>query len=168
VRMVGSVADILITKDMILSAKKAHAEYLLHLEKEKNEQRMKEAEKRKQETLANDRIEILERKKTIHKLIADQDTLEAAQVQEQDVAKQLIAEASSKLSVSLQHNDLKDAKVAQVMLCAGNTKLQETSQLLTKIREEKEKLQKKLAHVEQKEKAEVGLDPPPAKKMKRS
>ncbi len=47
------------------------------------------------------------------------------QIQEQDVAQQIIGEASAKLSLSLQKNDLKDAKVAQVMLCwkykvAGN------------------------------------------------
>jgi len=45
----------------------------------------------------------------------------------QDVAKQIIGEASAKLSRALQKNDLTDAKVAQVMLSAGNTKWQETS-----------------------------------------
>jgi hypothetical protein len=168
VRITGTVADIPVTKDLIICANKAHADYLIHLEKQKHEQRIKDEEKRKLEAEQKEKVEILERKQAICKLMAEQDSLEVAQMQEQDIAKQLIGEASSKLATSLQHNDLKDAKVAQVMLSAGNSKLQETSQHLTKIREAKQKLQKKLAQLELKGtgSSKAGLEPPAAKKKK--
>jgi len=85
-------------------------------------------------------------------------------MQEQDVAKQIIGEASAKLSRALPKNDLTDAKVAQVMLSLGNTMLQETSQQLTKIREDKEQLRKKLSDLQQQHKADDKLNPPLAKK----
>ena len=177
VRIYGPAANIPITKDMISCARKVHAEYLLYLEKERNEQKIKEEVKRKQELIAKERMDILERKSALfrskisilsRKLIAEQETLEVAQLQEQDITKQVMGEAATKLSLSVQHNDIKEAKVAQVMLSAGNAQLQDTSQQLAEIREEKEKLQKKYSHLEQKEKADVGLDPPAGKKMKRN
>jgi hypothetical protein len=67
---------------------------------------------------------------------------------EQETATQLISEASTKLSVSLKNNDLSGAKVAQVVLSAGNLKLQETSKQLLSIREEKEKCQQSLTKLE--------------------
>jgi hypothetical protein len=143
VRIMGPVADIPVTREMILCAKKAHAEYELHMEKEREEKRQKAAERQKMETAAKERNDNLRRQEEIVKKIHEQETVEAAQIQEQDVAQQIIGEASAKLSLSLQKNDLKDAKVAQVMLSAGNTKLLETSKQLTKIREDKELLRKK-------------------------
>src|SRR5206468_1439043 len=93
---------------------------LLYLEKERNEQKIKEEVKRKQEVIAKERMDILERKSALfrskisilsRKLIAEQETLEVAQLQEQDITKQVMGEAATKLSLSVQHDDIKEAKV---------------------------------------------------------
>ena len=47
---------------------------------------------------------------------------EQKQMLEQEIAKQLISEANTKLSESLKKNDLAGSKVTQVMLSAGNVK----------------------------------------------
>jgi len=63
--------------------------------------------------------------------------------------------------VSLQNNDTKGAKVAQVMLAAGNDQLQRTSKLLNDIREQKMKYKEKLNKI----KDLVDVDDGPPKKM---
>jgi len=60
--------------------KDAHAEYLLYLEKEKNEQKIKDEVKRKQELITKEGMDILKRKSATRKLIAEQETLEVAQL----------------------------------------------------------------------------------------
>ena len=62
-------------------------------------------------------------------------------MQEQETAKQLISEANLKLLSSLKNSDMVGAKVDQVMLSAGNEKLQATSTQLSVIRDEKQKYQ---------------------------
>ena len=100
---------------------------------DREEQKKKHAERQTLQSAAKEKNENLRRQEDIVKKIHEQDSLEAAQIQEQDKAQQIICEASTKLSLSLLKNDLKDAKVDQVMLSAGNTKLQDTSHQLAKI-----------------------------------
>lgn len=167
VRLFGSVTNIPITKELIASSRRAYTEYALQMEKEKNEKRVKEEEQRKQELISKEQKVVSAKKEALCKLINEQERKESEQMLEQETAKQLISEASSKLSVSLKNNDLSGAKVAQVMLSAGDLKLQETSKQLLSIREEKEKCQKKLRIMEHsKRDPTVVSDQPPAKKKK--
>jgi len=61
----------------------------------------------------------------LHGQLAEQAQLETVQMAEQETARQLISEASKKLSEAIQGtgNNLQGAKVAQAMLSAGNEKL---------------------------------------------
>ena len=102
---------------------------------------------------------VLASKESVCKVIKEQEELETQQMQEQETAKQLINEATLKLSASLKKTDMAGAKVAQVMLSAGNEKLQETSTQLFLIRDEKQKCQRKLAKLENKERGyHAGVD----------
>ena len=103
------------------------------MEKQKNEKRVKEEDQRKQELISKEQKVISDKKEALCKLINEQERKESEQMLEQETAKQLISEASSELSVSLKKNDLSGAKVAQVMLSAGDLKLQETSKQLLSI-----------------------------------
>ena len=53
--------------------------------------------------------------------------------QEEETAKQLISEASAKLSTAMKGKDLQQAKVAQVMLETGTAKLHDTSKEIQKL-----------------------------------
>ena len=79
--------------------------------------------------------------KRLHEQLAEQVLLEIAQMAKQGTARQLIAEASQKLSAAVQGtvNNLQGAKVAQAMLSAGNTKLNASTKQLADIKHEKEK-----------------------------
>jgi hypothetical protein len=167
VRLFGSVTNIPITKEMIASSRRAYAEYALQLEKENNEKRLKDEEQRKQELISKERIIVSVKKEALCKLINEQEKRESEQKLEQETAKQLISEASTKLSVSLKNNDLSGAKVAQVMLSAGNLKLQETSKQLPSIREEKEKCQRKLTKLEHSKRDPTAVPDEPAAKKKK-
>ena len=70
---------------------------------------------------------------------------------EQETVRQLIAEASQKLSAAVQGtaNNLQGAKVAQAMLSAGNAKLNASTKQLADIKHEKEKIEEKLRKLEQ-------------------
>jgi len=65
------------------------------------------------------------------------------QLAEQETARQLILEASKKLSEAVQGtgNNLQGAKVAQAMLSAGNEKLTASTKQLADIKHEKEKIE---------------------------
>ena len=69
---------------------------------------------------------------------------------EQETARQLIAEASQKLSEAVKGpaNNLQGAKVAQAMLSVGNEKLNTTTKQLADIKHEKEKIEEKLRKME--------------------
>ena len=69
-----------------------------------------------------------------------------AQTAEQETARQLISEASQKLSEAVQRkaNNLQGAKVAQAMLSGGNEKLTACTKQLGDIKHEKEKIEQKL------------------------
>ena len=84
---------------------------------------MKEEELKQQEMMSKEQKSRLDKKDVLCKLLTKQDKNEAEMMLEQETAKQLISEASTKLSTSLKNNDLAGAKVAQVMLAAGNEKL---------------------------------------------
>ena len=80
------------------------------------------------------------------KRLHEQVQLETVQMAEQETARQLIAEASQKLSAAVQGtaNNLQGAKVAQAMLSASNAKLNASTKQLADIKHEKEEIAEKL------------------------
>jgi len=134
------------TKELLQSVKRAHAEYALFLENERKRQVLEEEErKKKQEADETQRIK-QKAKNALLEQLKEQDRLEESQLQEQDTARELISEASRKLTEALQGTgkDIQSAKVAQVMLTAGNDKLNAAAKQLADIKQQKEKIQEKL------------------------
>ena len=101
----------------------------------------------------------------MRKQLHEQQILEETQIHEQETARALIGEASKKLTNALQNNDMKGAKVAQVMLTAGNDKLCETAKQLNDIRQVKLRFQEKLENLERELRPED--EQPATKKMKK-
>jgi len=87
----------------------------------------------------------------LHEQLAVQAQLEMAQIAEQETARQLISEASQKLSEAVQGkaNNRQGAKVAQGVLSVGNEKLTACTKLLADVKHEKEKIEEKLKKLEQ-------------------
>jgi hypothetical protein len=168
IRLFTSVSCIPVTKDMLYAVKTAHSEYAVYLENEKKKELLAaEEKKRKQE--AEEHVKCIEKKKSdVREQLKQQDILEQAQVVEQNSARDLISEAAKKLAVAVQGSgsNLQNAKVAQMMLDAGNQKLTETSKMLDDIRQIKEKLVAKLLKLEQTPTTTKTSKPPPSKRTK--
>ena len=146
IRLFGSSTNVPMTKELLQSVKRAHAEYGVFLENERKRQLLEENERKKKEQ-AEETQRIKEKAKTaLLEQLREQERLEESQMQEQDTARELISEASRKLTEALQGSgkDLQAAKVAQVMLTAGNDKLNTAAKQLVNIRQQKEKIQEKL------------------------
>ena len=141
--------EVPITKDLIHAVRRAHSEYALLLENE-CKQAIVEEEKKKEEVAEAMRVE-QRTSKRLHEQLAEQVQLETVQVAERETARQLIAEASQKLSAAVQGtaNNLQGAEVARAMLSAGNVKLNASSKQLADIKHEKEKIEEKLRKLEQ-------------------
>lgn len=167
VRIFGSVASIPITRTLIAASRMAHAEYALQQEKEKKDKKAKEEEQRKLELETQEQKVLSTKKESLSHLIQECEKKESEHMLEQETAMQLISEASQRLSVSLKNNDLRDAKIAQVMLSSGNSKLQATNEQLISIREEKKKSEQKLLKLEHVKRSSTSvLDDYSAKKRK--
>jgi len=173
VRMFGSCTKVPITKDLINAVRHAHSEYALFLEKERKQALLEEEEKKKKAEAAEEMRVQQRTSKRLHELLAEQAQLETVQMAEQETARQLIAEASQKLSAAVQGtaNNLQGAKVAQAMLSAGNEKLNATIKQLADIKHEKEKIEEKLRKLERtgvdkKRTAGSATSEPAAKKRK--
>lgn len=162
VRIFGDVTATPITKELVAFVKKSHAEYEHELEMEKEKERKTKEEQRQQTQLTEGRKTVLARQDAIKKQINEQQILEDAELLEQETARELIQEATSKLAASLKNSDLKGAKVAQAMLTAGNEQLQKTSKHLNEIREQKIKCNEKLSKIEV-----LAGDEPPKKMLKK-
>jgi len=148
--MFGSCTKVPITKELINAVRHAHSEYALFLEEQRKQALVEEEEKKKKAEAAETmRVEQTTRKR-LHDLLAEQAQLETVQMAEQETARQLIAEASQKLSTAVQGtaNNLQGAKVAQAMLSAGNEKLNASIKQLADIKHEKEKIEEKLRKLE--------------------
>lgn len=85
---------------------------------------------------------------------------EKEQKRELETAKELLSEASTKMAAAVQNSNMQSVKVAQMMLKAGNDKLQETSNKLDVIQSNQQSLRKGL------ESCWGNEDKPQAKKKK--
>jgi hypothetical protein len=114
---------------------------------------------------AEEQHKVNEKKKMdIQDQVTECDRLEHAQILEQNSARELISEASKKLSEALQgsKSNLQGAKVAQLMLDTGTVKLNEAAKQLSEITERKQKLLSKMFKLKQAKTA----DPPARKRMR--
>lgn len=110
-------------------------------------------------------------KNRLHEQLAEQTQLEAIQLAEQETARELISEATKKLTDAVQGSgsNLQGAKVAQAMLSAGNEKLKATAKQLADIKDAKEKIQEKLQKLERRveEKKRPAMSPAASESAKR-
>ena len=80
-----------------------------------------------------DKRQLQKQKTSLLEQLAEEDKAEQEQKREQDTAKELINEATKKMAAAVELKNMQSVKVAQMMLKAGNDKLQETSQKLETI-----------------------------------
>jgi len=156
IRIFGSCLKVPITKALLQSVKQAHSEYALFLENERKQALLEEEERKRIEQAREprklSRLENQERaaqkaKNDLLEQLKAQEKLEESQLLEQDTARELISEASKKLTEALQQvqgNVQSVKEVAQVMLSAGNEKFNAAAKQLADIRLKKEKISKKL------------------------
>ena len=113
VRVFGSCTAVPVSKDAIHAVRHARSEYALFLENERKQALVEEAKRIEEEELEAMRAE-QRTSKRLHEQLAEQVRLETVQMGEQETARQLIAEASRKLSAAVQGpaNNLQGAKVA--------------------------------------------------------
>ena len=72
--------------------------------------------------------------------LAEEDKAEQEQKRAQDTVKELINEATKKMAAAVELKNMQSVKVSQLMLKAGNEKLQETSQKLETIGAKQKKI----------------------------
>jgi hypothetical protein len=164
VRLYGSVANVPIQKDLLLVCRKAHSEYALHLEQQRQLEVQEKKKKREEEMATEEKKEIKKKTEDVLNKICEQEKLQGELLKEQQIANELINEASRKLSTAIEDNNMNSAKVAQVMLSAGNAKMQETSKKMESARLSIENHRKKLDTY--RSKMTASQEEPPAKKKK--
>ena len=71
VQLLSSVTNVPITKELITSSRRVHAEYVLQQKKKKNEQRLREEKQRKQELMKKKQLIISVKKEIVCNLITD-------------------------------------------------------------------------------------------------
>ena len=147
IHLFGSCTKVPIMKDLIHAVKHAHSEYAIFLENQRK-QALLEEEKKEEAEEAN-RVE-QRTSKGLHEQLAERAQLETVQTAKQETARQLILEASKKLSEAVQGtgNNLQGAKVAQAMLSTGNEKLNVSAKQLADIKREKGNIEEKLRKLE--------------------
>ena len=101
IHLFGSCTKVPITKDFIHAVKHSHSEYALFLENQRKQALLEEEKKKKEEAEEAKRVDQRTRK-SLHEQLAEQAQLEMAQIAEQETARQLISEASQKLSEAVQ------------------------------------------------------------------
>ena len=144
IRIFGGVTAVPVNKDMIDGARKAHSEYQLFLDK----QRKQDAVALQQKIdLEKQQEEVQDRQKKMNTnlaLLRQEDQLEKEQMNELEAAKELINEASDKMSAAIDAKNMQSVKVAQMMLKTGNEKLQLVSKTLEAVRNNQKKLRDNL------------------------
>ena len=121
-----------------------------YLEKKQKKEQLEEEEREQVQLAEQSRIEIQKSKNCLYEQLNEQGKLEEEQLAEQATARELISEASGKLAEAMQGSvsNLQAVKVAQIMLSAGNDKLNATAKQFADIKQHKEKLQQKLVKLE--------------------
>ena len=113
VRVFCSCTEVPITKDLIHALRHAHSEYA----HERKQALVVEEEKKKKEEAAEAMRVEQRTSKRLHEQLTEQVQLETVQMAEEETARQLIAEASQKLSAAVQGT----ANNKQFTRCKGCT-----------------------------------------------
>ena len=170
IRIFGSCTNIPITKELLQAVKRAHSEYALFLENECKQALHEEEEMKKREQAKEQQRAAEKAKNDLLEQLKAQEKLEESQLQEQDTARELISEASKKLMEALQQGqgNVQSVKVAQVMLSAGNEKLNANKQLADIRLQDKicQKLHQQQGKVDNAEASAAAVPTPPTKKRK--
>jgi ribosomal protein L28 len=153
IRIHGSSVHIAINKDMLLAVKHAHSEYKKYVEQERIQQKLDEESKQQEKEKAEEIKQLQRKQQKFAEQLSEIGKAEGEQIAEEQIARVLIADATAKLEGALKSNNMQNMKIAQVMLTAGNEKLQTTAKDLQDIRLKKEKLQEKLKKIENAKKA---------------
>jgi len=88
--------------------------------------------------------EIQQKKTSLLQQLQEEDKSKIDQMNELATAKELINESTLKMSAAVEGKNMQSVKVAQMMLKAGNEKLQEVSQKLVAVRLKQKNLRKRL------------------------
>ena len=145
----GNSNEVPITHSLLHSLTNAHSECHLFLENEKKKAYLQEQQEKETLQMAEDVKLSMKKKEDLSQKLHDIEQEKRVQLAEQDVARQLINEASAKLSAAIKDNKMQNAKVVQVMFNSDNVKSTKSSKLLDSIRIQKDKLQAKLLKAQQ-------------------
>lgn len=150
IRLYGSVSDVPITKELLHAVKQAHSQYALFLENARKQMLLEEEERKRKEKVDEDKKSMERTKSSLYEQLAEQEKLEESQLLEQATARELISDASKKLTEAVQDSgkNVQAVKVAQMMLNAGNEQLNKTAKQLADIKQQKDKLHLKLRKLE--------------------
>jgi len=140
----GSVTAVPVNKDMIDGARKAHSEYQLYLEKQRQQEAVELQQKIDLEEQQEKERDKLKKRNSALAQLREEDKLEIEQMNELEAAKELINEASQKMSAAIDLKNMQSAKVAQMMLQTGNEKLQLVSKKLEAVRKNQKTLRDNL------------------------
>ena len=159
VQIFGSVINVPITKDVITAARRAHVEYCAHLDEQKRQQAAELQRRAELEKQQEDKIQPQKQKASLMEQLPEKGQEEQDQKCEHDTAKELINKATNKMTAAVELKDMQSVQVAQMMLKAGNEKLQETAKKLDMIDAKQRDLRKRLHDHDMK-------DVPPANEIK--
>jgi len=170
----GACTDVPITKQLLQAVKWDHSEYAIFLEKECKQALVEEEERKKSEQAKEAQRAVEKAKNDLTEQLKEQEKLLESHLLEQDTARQLISEASKKLTETLQEQsprNVQSTKVAQVMLSPGNEKLNTAAKQLADIKLKMETVCEKLCKqdgtVKDAVKASAAtVSAPPAKRRK--
>ena len=144
IRVFGSVTAVPINKDIIEAARKAGSEYMLHLEEKRKKEAVDLQQKIDVEKEKEKAKEIQQKKTSLLQQLQEEEKSEMKQMNELASAKELINESSIKISAAVEGKNMQTVKVAQMMLKAGNEKLQEVSQKLDAVRLKQKNIRQRL------------------------
>lgn len=121
IRQHDSISDIKITKQLMASVRKSHAEYSAYLEQEKTK-----VENLKKKRAAEDEARNSAKKLKLSNLAALKDLKieEKRLLSDQNAAQKLLNEANTKLTKAINDSDMSEIKMAQMMLSAANNSMQ--------------------------------------------
>ena len=83
-------------------------------------------------------------KESILEQLRTEEEAEKEQKLELSTAKELLSEASTRMAIAVQNSNMQSVKVAQMMLKAGNDKLQKTTSKLEVTQSNQQSLRKRL------------------------
>ena len=104
IKLFGTVTNVPITKELLISARKAHSKYVVYLKQQRKLKELNKKARLEQEQEEEQRKQANKMKEDAAKQLLAEEKFQDELTKEQDVAHQLISEASTKLSAALKTN----------------------------------------------------------------